>query len=173
MQHVMIDIETMGTVPGSAIVSIGAYNLHTKGEFYTIISLESNFKYRMSVDGPTMEWWVGQGEEAKNLFKFKDKAPLDGALQSLVDWLPDKKELGIWGNGSVFDITLLEVALRRVNIPIPWNYGKIFDLRTIAMLYPEIKKPKNYLAHNSLADAKCQGIWLQQMLDQHNRIGRK
>jgi len=166
----MIDIETVGTVPGSAIVSIGAYNITTGDEFYTIIDLASNFQHRMSVDGPTIEWWMAQSDEAKALFKSKNKATLPQALQCLAEWLPESKDLAVWGNGSNFDIVLLEVALRRCDIKIPWAYSRIYDLRTIAMLYPGIKKPRNYLAHNALADAKCQGLWLKEMLE-HNKRG--
>lgn len=164
MQDVMIDLETLGQVPGSAILSIGAYNMTTGEEFYRVIDLASNFQARMSVDAATIEWWFSQGEEAKAIFKSKDKVTLQKALEDFCKWLPNKKDLGVWGNGSVFDIVLLEVAMRRCNIEIPWFYSKIYDLRTVARLFPDVKKPRNNLAHNALEDAKCQASWLQKMI---------
>ena len=164
----MIDIETLGQVPGSAILSIGAYNLETEATFYLDIDLSSNFAAKMSVDAATIQWWFKQKPEAQAVFNSKAAVTLPEALQRLADFLPEAKELYVWGNGCNFDIVLLEVAFRRCNIPVPWKYTNIRDHRTAVGLYPGIKKPKNTLAHNALADAVAQGQHLKLILE-HNR----
>lgn len=164
----MIDIETLGKVPGSAVVSIGAYNLDTEATFYCVIDLASNFACKMSVDASTFEWWLGQSDKAKEIFKAKDKVTLPDALSRLLLWLPPSNDLLIWGNGINFDGVLLEVAFRRCGLEVPWKYTNCRDHRTAVALYPGIKKPKNTSAHNSLADAIAQGQHLKAILN-HNK----
>lgn len=173
MQNVMIDIETMGTVPGSAIVSIGAYCLESGAEFYRIIDLGSNFRYKMTVDSDTISWWMTQSEEARAVFKSKDKVALDVALNDLAQWLPDPKGLQIWGNCCSFDCVLLGVAYRRVGQKLPWNVFNERSYRTAKAMYTEVKAPKfEGTKHNAIADAIHQGNHLRQIL-QYNKIQQR
>ncbi len=165
--NVMIDIETLGNVPGSAILSIGAYCIETEETFYREIELASCFEAKLSVDADTISWWFKQGEKAKELFNSQEAIPLGTALENLSTFLGKYKPLKVYGNGSSFDMTLLEVAYRRVKKKCPWGYMNIRDLRTVCDFYPEIKRPKNDLKHNSLTDAIAQGKQLKEILEKH------
>lgn len=173
MQNVMLDIETLGTVPGSAIVSLGAYCLETGAEFYRVIDLGSNFRFKMSVDAPTIEWWMTQSDDARAMFKAKDKVDLDVALSDLAQWLPDPKGLQVWGNCCSFDCVLLGVAYRRVGQKLPWNVFSERSYRTAKAMYSDVKAPKfEGVKHNSLEDARNQGHHLKQIL-QYNKIQQR
>jgi len=67
-ERIMVDIETLGTDPGAAIVSIGAVRFSTtndaagaiEAEFFESVALESCDAYGLDIDGSTVEWWLGQ-----------------------------------------------------------------------------------------------------------------
>lgn len=166
MSHVMIDLETLGTQPGSVILSIGATifdpdaapgECNTK-EFYVVVNKESSLDYAMTVSESTLEWWSQQSAEARKVLVEAEEGgeDLDVALQMLADFIP----LGakIWSNGANFDQPLLDVAYNRVGKPLPWKYWNSRCYRTVLALYPEEKnvRPATVLAHNALEDAKWQ-----------------
>ena len=162
---VMIDIETMGTVPGSAVLSIGAYNLETQGTFYAVIDLASCFQHRLSVDASTLEWWLKQKPEAQTIFTSKNKLHLAEALQQFSSWLPDKSVCQPWGNCCMFDCVLLESAYRACKMPCPWNYTKCRSYRTAKDMIPGIKGLNYGVAHNAKDDAVKQGLHLAAILN--------
>ena len=161
---VLIDLETMGQVPGSAIISIGAYNLATQETFYSVVDLASNFINKLTVDASTIEWWICQNDKAKEVLKDKNKVVLNEALLSFSEWLP-KKDLSIWGDGACFDVTLTEVAYRKCNLVIPWKYTKVGCYRTLKNLYPSIKKERIGVHHKADDDARSNGLHLAAILN--------
>ncbi|MEM8381682.1 3'-5' exonuclease, partial [Morganella morganii] len=64
-KHLMIDLETMGNKPDSAIVAIAAVpfdmvsGVTDDALFYEIIDLRSSEKYGGSIDADTVLWWLG------------------------------------------------------------------------------------------------------------------
>lgn len=70
MNHLMIDLETMGNGPYAPVISIGAvfFDLktgETGGDFSVNVSLESSMRYRARPDASTILWWMEQGEDAR------------------------------------------------------------------------------------------------------------
>ena len=168
--HVMIDLETMGTTPDSAIVSVGAVmfdprtgkvgKAETKYSFYA--ELDWDFQNRF-ISESTEQWWKEQSESTREALHGIDD--LGEVLQGLSEWLP--KNAKVWGNGSIFDIAMLEHAYRELDIPIPWKFYNIRDCRTIRDLY-ETKtgtwqKDAGAGAHNSLHDAIYQAQYISRM----------
>ncbi|MFM9673750.1 3'-5' exonuclease, partial [Streptomyces galilaeus] len=69
MNHVMLDLETMGQGNNAAIVAIGAVFFEpTTGEigdtFYRKIDLESAAQYG-EIDPNTVLWWLKQSDAAR------------------------------------------------------------------------------------------------------------
>lgn len=166
VEHVMIDIETLGTQPNSVIVSIGAVKFdfesgQTYEEFYTPISLESCVEWGMNIDVNTLLWWFSQSEESKKVF-FEKSLPIPQALSDLADFIPS--DCVIWANSPSFDITILESAYRTIGYQtMPWSHRNIMDVRTVVALNPDIKKSFVYegAAHNALADCYNQIKYLR------------
>lgn len=70
MNHVMVDLETMGTLPGCAVASIGAVEFEPRtgkigASFYLAIDLASCGALGLSCEVDTVKWWLGQTAEAR------------------------------------------------------------------------------------------------------------
>lgn len=75
MNHLMIDLETMGNKPSAPIVSIGAVIFDpSTGEFgpdfYRVVSLKSSVDGGAVPDADTIMWWMQQSEEARHQAKY-------------------------------------------------------------------------------------------------------
>lgn len=167
MAHVMIDLETLGTQPGSVILSIGAVvfdpeaspNACIKSEFYTVVSRADCEAKGLTVSENTLKWWGQQSEEARKVLveaESTDAKDLMTALQELARFIPFGSK--VWSNGANFDQPLLDVAYDRVGITLPWKYWNSRCYRTILALCPneESMQPGTVLAHDALEDAKWQ-----------------
>jgi hypothetical protein len=160
--HFSIDLETLGTRYNAAILSIGVqqFDIGTgklDETFYREIDLDSAIKAG-KVTGSTLAWWAQQGEVAKRVFGSNGKTPLSVALDELRTWMLKKAtKPKVWGNGSSFDISILEHAYDNgaIGLKEPWQYTDIRDMRTI-MDYCLVKPKREGTHHNALDDAKYQ-----------------
>ena len=169
--HVMLDIETLGTRPGSAVLSIGAVAFDmltgkTGAEFMVSIDIKSNLDKGMLLNANTALWWMKQEDALKNWVK-AEKFTLSVALDLLSDYFEHLEtldtEIFVWGNSNRFDMGILEAAYQAVDDHIPWKFRNERDVRTLAWLAPEIKeahikaaKESNELLHDPVVDAKLQ-----------------
>ncbi len=140
MNDIGIDLETLGTRFDAPILSIACQvfdrDTGTMGKaFYQEITLDSAIRAGV-VNGGTLEWWMGQNDKARQLFKSKpEKLDLATALMNMCTFI---RSTGggaprVWGNGATADITWLEYAIAKgaVGIGIPWSYTNSRDMRTI------------------------------------------
>ena len=134
MKNVMIDLETLDIICSARIISIGAveFDLESKQlgrEFFMLVDHTSQIRRTTSED--TLKWWDGQSEAAKK--QLTGYILLSEALMEFRDWLPE--DCIVWGNGSSFDIGILEHAYTEFSMLYPWKYNAIRDVRTINHLY--------------------------------------
>ena len=165
--HAMIDLETMGTSPDAAIVSIGAvifdprYNIVSKDTFYTELDWRNQDR---CFEPNTRKWWSQQSVVAKQVLH-RGRTLLADALEDLTFWLPD--EVRVWGNGATFDISMLEHALRQHEIDIPWKYYNVRDMRTIRDMFESqrggLPMPKLSNDHHAMRDAVNQAEFVCKM----------
>ena len=160
MNDVMLDLETLDTLPTAAIVSIGAVLFSpTTGvlgkEFYTKVDMRSCVAVGMTLDPGTISWWLGQDVAARAVFAGDDRKRITDALADFVAWLPDGARL--WSHGASFDLPILEHAMRKVGFLPKWSFRDHRDTRTAyAMAKVDPKKFNDGTAHNALDDAKNQ-----------------
>jgi len=131
--RVMVDIETLGTERGAAIVSIGAVRFTTNGvgeTFHRSISLKSCEDAGLTVDAETLEWWLTQSDETKEQLVGGDS--LRAVLGGFSEWYNGADE--IWANSPSFDCELLEAAYDAVGLEEPWEFWEERDVRTIESL---------------------------------------
>ena len=165
--HYSIDLETLANRLDSAILSIGVVQFDPStgklgAEFYKEIEIDSAIRSG-HVNGSTLAWWMQQGEKARRIFSPNPaKVSLATALDNLATWLrsqpaPPK----VWGNGSSFDITILEHGYLKggVGLAVPWHFTNIRDMRTIvdvAGLDNGEWPTRVGVHHNALDDARYQ-----------------
>jgi hypothetical protein len=174
MNHVMLDLETLGNGPTAAIASIGAVFFDpVEGklgkEFYRVISSASCQTVGLKIDAATVEWWMGQDSEARSIFA-DTKTDIRQALINFTDYLGgnfyDRKlapeGLTVWGNGSTFDNVIISSAYEACGLQKPWSHRNDMCYRTFRRRF----QPRNTFAHgvkapgevkhNALDDARYQ-----------------
>jgi hypothetical protein len=164
----MIDIETLGVAPAATILTIAAQSFDPFGQghfdrhFYSRITLES--QENRTIDDGTIAWWTTQPEAQAEAFAEEDRMPLDQALDLLGKLIWQSSFL--WSQGPTFDMTILEHAYKSYGKPIPWQYYKVRDSRTLFSLWPGLPKPAT--SHHALEDCRRQIDMLQATLQHLN-----
>lgn len=185
MHHIMIDLETLGTVAGCAILSIGAVEFHPDTgnlgkEFYTIVNTESCEEHFLTKSASTMAWWARQSPEAQLVL---DQAAMGGpslptALSMFNAYLAEvgmPKELRLYGNGADFDNPILDVAYEAAKVKFYGDSGRGFfggrcyrTLKNLDELFgPAFAAHKIHRVgtyHNALDDAKSQARHLMEFV---------
>jgi hypothetical protein len=166
----MIDIETIGVAPAATILTIAAQRFdplgsgYYKQHYYARIDLNS--QENRTVDESTLNWWATQPAAARDeAFAEDNRVPLDQALDELGKLIWTSKFL--YCQGPTFDCTILEHAYKSYGKPIPWQYYKVRDSRTVFSLYPELPIPVT--EHHALKDCRRQIDMLQTTL-KHLRV---
>lgn len=172
--RIMLDLETLGTAPGSAILAIGAVRFGSGlilSEFYEKISLVNAVACGLKMDPETILWWLQQSEESRAEFA-KPGRSLSHVLEDFTHWchrildiaIPQNGEIEMWGNGAAFDNVLLSAAYDRVGLNRPWKYSNDRCYRTVKNLYPDVEIVRDGTHHNALDDARSQAMHLMKML---------
>lgn len=159
-ENVMVDIETLGTDPGSAIIAIGLCEFDAAGlgsQRHISVSTESCEQYGMSQDEDTVEWWESQPEQARQ--QLDGGAELPEALDKVSKFCD--RDQKIWANSPAFDVVMLEDAYRRCFKQPPWEFWNTRDMRTVRDLLPwpdELERIETIPAgeHHALHDAIAQ-----------------
>lgn len=178
MNHLMLDLETMGTSPNSAIVSIGAvfmdFENNRLGEtFYRRICLESSVNAGGVVDAQTVKWWLKQNEVARreiySATAFINKVLCD--LQEFIMQSSTIEAVRIWGDGASFDNVILRAAYDNAKITAPWKYWNDRCYRTVKNIYADVKEQQIGTVHNALDDAVSQANNLLAIVKKHKLQG--
>lgn len=161
-EDIMIDIESLGTVPGCAILSIGAVAFDLRDctigpEFSETIHLATSVRAGLTIDPATVLWWFNQSGEAQTA-AIKMAQPLDEVLERFTEFcrncagFPEK--LRPWGNGASFDAPLVEAAYRAVGKSAPWKFWNQRCYRTVKAMYPQVPEAERIGTHHEAhADA--------------------
>jgi hypothetical protein len=164
--HVMLDLETWGTAPGSALRSIGAVTFSPYGQedfreasFYANIERSSCESVGLTFDPKTIEWWAQQSREAEDAL-LREPKNIGAVIAEFDIWWRERCGTYVWCNGANFDEVLWRMACRAVGLDVPWKYWNVRDTRTIwhlARLNPKTI-PRAGIAHDALADARHQAL---------------
>ena len=172
-KNVMVDIETLGTAPGSVILSIGAVAFNEgqpEADWATFnsgpINVASSIEDGLDTDEATLAWWRQQSNDAREVLTAAQTGGTEirKALRTFAVWFPP--EARIWGNGANFDEPLLTAAYKATGIALPWKYYSSYCYRTMKNLFGNVVLPPEFqgVKHNALADALHQTRHLQAIL---------
>ena len=175
MIEFMVDLETMGSGPTAAIVSIGCVPFDRESltvlqdEFYTVVDLESSLKAGLTAESSTILWWMTQSEEARTELFSGRRAQLYEALSAFKYWVaslvPAKNDRRVWGNGAAFDNVILASAYKAVGLETPWNFWNDRCFRTMKNEFADVPLPdRSGLHHKAVDDARYQAECLVEIL---------
>jgi len=174
-QHMMIDLETLGTDPGCVILQIGMVFFNVDDETVAGgsigVDIDSCVQHGLHVSGSTIAWWFRQSAAARRN-ALQNQTSLDGAFDHIWDlWtkhalLDAQRTTRVWSHGATFDLPILAAAARTVRKQLPWHhiYGR--DTRTLADLYP-VPLVEPTIPHDAYEDALAQAQWVRAMLREH------
>lgn len=167
---VMLDIETLGTSPGCAITEIAAVifcddTFHTTAQYHRHINITSNNILGLTTCPKTTAW-------RKKHTSWNPDAPgvnIHDAITGLIDFLHTHQPTKYWSKGITFDFPIIEHAAHSLQLPLPWKYWQLHDMRTIWNLaFPNKKTPP--APHCALQDCHNQ---IEQLRLANNHILRQ
>lgn len=186
LTHIMLDLETLGVVPGCVAFSIGAVEFHPElmrlgREFYTIVNVDSCLDRYLREEQDTKDWWARQSDEAKvTLIEARDETssiPLPEALENLNGWqrsLALPGDIRLYGNGADFDNPILRCMYDAAGVK-PYLSGKhsfggrcyrtlknLDELLGVQFAAPALVRTGTH--HNALDDAKSQAKHLMETI---------
>ena len=182
VEHIMLDIETLGTKAGCPILQIAAVGFSLKHDKMHIF----NHNVRLEdgelagLDSSTLKWWLKDPTrmiQLSSLVTSDDSDPVGQVLLDLSCWLARyQEEAGsaqIWGNGADFDnviITAESVAL--LGAPL-WNFRQNRCYRTVRSMFKDLVPEPQFIGtkHNALDDAVHQAHYLKKLLCYIRDIG--
>jgi exodeoxyribonuclease VIII len=166
----MIDLETLGVIPGCPILSVGAVMFNPRsgvlGDTFYVVADQDQAVYGFKSEPRTLEWWSRQSEEARAVFDYPARVSIKDMLALFSTWFKERNDSIVWGNGGDFDPPILAKAYAMVGYPIPWMPYNVRCYRTIKNLRPDVKIKRHGSEHNALADAIAQAVHLMDIVEQ-------
>ena len=139
MSHIMLDLETLGTLSNSVILTIGAIKFVPLSEtppleecdtFYKRIIISSCKDVGLVTEKQTIKWWNAQEDSVREeAISIQDRLPLRQVLLEFTKWFG--KSVKIWGHGDDFDCVILANAYHACNMVPPWKFWNTRDTRTL------------------------------------------
>jgi hypothetical protein len=156
----MVDIETLGTSPDAAIISLGMAAFNDSELIATAGLAIRPADWHGDIDPSTVHWWMQQSAEAR-MFSFNGTGTAADAALQLHHFIQQYGGEETWANDPSFDIVKLRQWWGRQNLaaPFPIHYRTERSLRTIIALAKElhIVLPGSAgTAHNPIDDAANQ-----------------
>jgi hypothetical protein len=153
--NVMLDLETMGTKPGSVILSIGAAVFDKRGVLDTFYRVINPYSSTGKAEVGTAIWWTKQSEQARAILTDHEKwVTQPQAFTDFETWWMMVGGEFLWAHGATFDPVLYEALRGRT----PWKFNNVSDTRTVYRLagvdVAGFRAEGTH--HNALDDAKAQ-----------------
>ena len=175
---VVLDIETLGSVNNSVVLSVGMVAGDSKHDYtfkeliengyYAILDVQSQVDSGRKIHKDTVDWWSTQGHEAKHVLK-----PLDTDMhwtklrEDMIQWLTkegvDIHKVRCYSRGSHFDFGILHDLFRitgnATTDELPWRFWNIHDSKTVVLTLLDKDswelgvEPEGFIHHNALHDA--------------------
>lgn len=170
MKAIMFDTETLGTNPGSPILSIGAVcfdpwapaKQRISAPFLVGIQLETCLFAGMNIDAGTLAWWKKNDQEAgRQALKQGPHLPLEEAMERFAEYVKAAgSNAEIYCKGGSFDFPILKHAYGLLDKEPPWAFWNERDHRTVLKVCQNqlsYQPPvRSSVMHSALADAEYQ-----------------
>ncbi len=175
MSDIMLDLESLGTRPDCAILTLGAvkfnpYVLDDFGEtLYFRIDVDEQLALGREVQEDTLQWWMNQAEDVREeALGEGDRISLESMYRQLNKFVVGVNN--IWCQGPAFDIVILENIYRQKGWPTPWQFWQIRDSRTLFGVHGDPREKGKAGLHNALEDCISQAQGVQQIYHKLNIV---
>lgn len=163
----MLDIETLGIMPDSVVLTVGAikFNPYSLHEPYDPLYLRLDVDEQLSMDRhvceDTVAWWGKQDEEVREeALGEGNRVNIESFTKQLNKYSTGVSEF--WCKGTNFDFVILNNLYQQFKFHIPWKYYLFRDCRTVFNMAP-YRIEKHADLHNALADSVAQAVDVQKI----------
>jgi len=170
---IMLDLESLGTRPDCAILTLGAvkFNPYVLDDFseslYLRIDVDEQLALGREVQEDTLQWWMKQAEDVREeALGEGDRVSLESMYKQLNRFVVGVTN--IWCQGPAFDIVILENIYRQCGWPTPWQFWQIRDSRTLFGVHGDPREKGKVGLHNALEDCVSQAQGVQQIYHKLN-----
>lgn len=155
----MIDIETLGTTPGSAVFMIAAAEFnpltgHVHRTLVIPISVAESMMAGFTTDPETLEWWATQDPEVRSKQMSGTKTP-EEAFNELREFISEIDPDRVWAKSPIFDFLILKHSFEAVGVEWPVSFRQYADVRTIVdhgRRLMNFSRPSHTTNHEALED---------------------
>ena len=162
--HLMIDIETLGTQTLVVPIITVAANLFTMKDISDAFQIwhlephpESIIQYQ------TVRWWLQQSPIAQEAaFDLSEQQPvfeIPDMLNALSRMYKENNCQTVWCKSVMFDINHIEFYYRLYDITIPWTFRNHMEVRVMSAMLDDMEARGIYdrhSLHDPLEDCRCQ-----------------
>ena len=135
MNKIMLDIETTGNIPSSAIIQLSMVRFDEEGNvgdsIHINVNAEEQYKLGAKYTQSTLDWWQQTNPQlfesitTQNVHSVKETLDIVDAFVTQNDY--------IWCHAT-FDMPILDNLYHLANRPKPYKYKNVRDIRTIVEL---------------------------------------
>ena len=168
MKDIMLDIETIDTLPTAAIMQIAAcYFDRDSGKtgktFFANIDINSCIEKGLTINGDTIYWWLSQSDSARVSMLKKPRGNVEKVLKRFKAFTKGAKT--IWCHAT-YDFPIVNNAMVKCGIE-PINHLIARDIRTISDLAKIRVRDfvRKGVHHTALDDCKFQVEYIKKGLD--------
>ena len=167
-KDIMIDFETLDNKPTSKVLSVSMVYFCRKtgkiGDFMQMrFSSTAGLNRDRTTSQSTLDWWKEQPQEVfANQMSGTDY--LDDLLKEFERFYDGEAKL--WGNGSIFDLGILDNIINQSKAESLYGFWVIRDVRTVVDLDNGVvgRPPPPRDAHDSYADCLYQIDYVSRMI---------
>ena len=164
----MLDLESLGTRPDCAILTLGAvkFDPYTPNGFgetlYFRIDVDEQLELGREIQQDTLDWWAKQADDVREeALGEHDRISLESMYHQLNKFLVGVGN--IWCQGPAFDIVILENIYRQKGWPTPWQFWQIRDSRTLFGVHGDPREKGKAGLHNALEESISQAQGVQEI----------
>lgn len=173
---VVLDIETLGSVNNSVILSVGmvacdstkdyTFKELIENGYYAKLDVKAQVDAGRKIHKDTLDWWVTQDAALKRLKPLKTDLHWKNLREDMIRWLTkqgvDITKAKYYSRGSHFDFGILHDLFRITegcsDTDLPWRFWNLHDSKTVILTLLDVShqlgvEPEGFIHHNCLHDA--------------------
>lgn len=132
--YAMLDLETLGVIPTSIVLSVGIAIFNEKYEIIDkkmwILDKNEQLKLKRTYNQGTVDFWKRQPKEAKEQFNSDEVYNLEDFKINFYNYVSSFKIDTVWSSAPVLDVGCLQTLFGDGDY-LPWRYDQVRCLRTI------------------------------------------